>query len=295
MPPPGALMDASPTSIPPPSEQSGCYPNAAALAADPWIEQASGRQYWNEQGRRFSRSFFGAPTTSLYLEEEQQLLMRYPGRLTGKKLLKLDLWNEAQNTELLFWAAQAGAECYGIDIAETTATKGRARSRALGVPIRIVIGDILRLPFPDDSFDCLYTMGTLEHVPRADLAMAEVARVVKPGGVAIVGVPNKRDPFLFAVASRALQAVGAYPYGYERWYTNGELRTQLEAHGLRVVHHDGILLLPWFLRFLDLYLWLHRPWACRLTDLMLQPFRALSRIRGLVRRFGYLTVCVAQK
>jgi SAM-dependent methyltransferase len=222
-------------------------------------------------------------------------MRRHLGSLAGKRLLKLDLWNEAQNTELLFWAAREGATCYGIDIADTTSRKGRDRGRALGVPIRVIVGDILALPFPDDSFDCLYTMGTLEHVPGAERVMAEVARVVKPGGVAIVGVPNKLDPFLFAIASRVLQAFRCYPYGYERWFTNGELGRALQAQGLRVIQRDGILFFPWFLRFLDLYLWLHRPAACRLTGLLLEPFRALRHFRGLVRRFGYLTVCVAQK
>ena len=96
-------------------------------------QPASGRCYWNQQGRRFARSFFGAPTTRLYLEEEQRLLRRHFGDLWGKKLLKLDLWNEAQNTEILFWAAREGAACYGIDVAETTARKVHIRSRVLGL------------------------------------------------------------------------------------------------------------------------------------------------------------------
>jgi SAM-dependent methyltransferase len=260
-----------------------------------WSRAATGRRFWNDQGRRYARSFFGAPTTRLYLEEEQGLLRRHLGTLQGLRLLKLDLWNEAQNTEILLWAAREGATCYGIDIAETTAQKARARGCALGVPIRISIADVAALPFVADTFDCVYTMGTLEHIPEVDRAFAEIARVVKPGGVAIVGVPNRRDPFLFWPVSRAMQAIGHYPYGYERWYTNGELRRRLEAHGLRVDQEDGILFLPWFLRIPDLYLWLHFPSACRLTELLARPFRRLARLRGLVRRFGYLTVCVARK
>jgi SAM-dependent methyltransferase len=256
---------------------------------------ATGRRYWNEQGRRFARSFFGAPTTRLYLEEEQGLLRRHLGTLAGRRLLKLDLWNEAQNTEILFWAAREGAACYGIDVADTTARKARARGGALGLPIHVAVADAAALPFAADAFDCVYTMGTLEHLPEADRAVAEIVRVVKPGGVAIVGVPNRRDPFLFWLASRALQAIDRYPYGYERWYTNGELGGQLRAHGLRVDQADGILFLPWLLRISDLYLWLHRPAACRLTELLVRPFRRLARLRGLVRRFGYLTVCVARK
>jgi SAM-dependent methyltransferase len=276
-----------------PPERPGA-PSAGARARS-WWAGASGRDFWNEQGDRFRRSFFGAPTTAFYLDEEKRLFARHFGQLQGKKLLKLDLWNEAQNTEVLFWAAREGASCYSIDIADTTARKARARSQALDIPIRIAVADAAKLPFPNEFFDFVYTMGTLEHLPRPEAAFSELTRVLKTGATAIVGVPNRRDPFLFSATSRLLQACNCYPYGYETWYTNSELGDRLEASGLRVVQREAILFLPWMLRFLDLYLWLNFPPACRLTRLLLQPFRALSRVPGLARRFGYLTVCAARK
>src|SRR3990172_502042 len=185
------------------------------ISSQPCWQPDSGRQFWNERGGSFARSFFGSPTTNLYLKDEQRLFQRYFGELQGKKLLKLDLWNEAQNTEILFWSAEQGAECYGIDIAETTALKALTRSRVLAIPVRITVGDVSAIPFPDNTFDCLYTMGTLEHLPEAEAAFAEIARVLKPDGVAVIGVPNKNDPFLFSIASRFLQSLKKYPYGHE--------------------------------------------------------------------------------
>jgi SAM-dependent methyltransferase len=46
----------------------------------------------------------------------------------------------------------------------------------------------------------------------------EMARVLKPGGRAIVGVPNRHDPFLRPLFATALQAIGLYGYGYEKSY-----------------------------------------------------------------------------
>ncbi len=264
-------------------------------SSPPWSMSANGRHYWHSQGLRFDRSFFGAPTTQLYLAEEQRLFQRYLAPLQGKRILKLDLWNEAQNTEVLFWAAAQGADCCGVDIAESTVRKAQTRGRNLEHSISVTVGDILSLPFQSGSFDCVYSMGTIEHLPDPAAAVAELARVLRRGGLAIVGVPNKIDPFLFPLGSAALQAVGLYPYGYERPYTNGDLRSLLEAHGLRSLHRDGILFLPWFLRMVDLVLWLKWPPASGVTGLLTQPFRLLCRIRPLVQRFGYLTVCVAEK
>jgi SAM-dependent methyltransferase len=41
-----------------------------------------------------------------------------------------------------------------------------------------------RLPFPDDTFRFIFTVASLEHIPRADLAFDEIHRVLKPGGIA---------------------------------------------------------------------------------------------------------------
>lgn len=265
------------------------------ISHGPRCNTATGRKFWNKQAYRFTRSFYGAPTTNLYFEEEKRLFRRYFPDIKGRKLLKLDLWNEAQNTQILFWAARQGGECYAVDIAEATAQKARDRSLEAMVSIQIAIGDVSYLPFSNDSFDYLYTMGTLEHIPDPSTAFDEIARVLKPGGVAIVGVPNIYDPFLFSIASRILQSLGKYPYGYERWFTNRQLKCFLENAGLRTPQQDGILFLPWFLRFLDAYLWQKHPWGCRITSLFVKPFRLLTRIQWLSRKCGYLTICVAEK
>ena len=62
-----------------------------------------------------------------------------------------------------------------------------------------------------------------------------------------------------------------------------------------MIHRDGILFLPWFLRFLDLYFWLNLPWLSRLTGVLVEPFRKLSRSFRFFRKFGYLTICIVQK
>jgi SAM-dependent methyltransferase len=258
-------------------------------------DKSLGRRYWNRQGNRFQRSFFGAKSTLFYLEEEQRLCNGSFRGMENKKLLKLDAWNEAQNTEVLFWAARQGAECYAVDIAESTALKAQDRSRALDTPIRIAVADILDLPFPDGAFDYLYSVGTIEHTPHQDRALSEISRVLAKGGIAIIGVPNKMDPFLFYWGSRTMQRLGLYPYGYEKWYTNDQLARRLESNGLKVINRDSILFLPWFLRFLDLFFWLNAPGLSRVTGLIVEPFRRLSQSVGLFRKLGYLTVCVVQK
>ena len=42
-------------------------------------------------------------------------------------------------------------------------------------------GDVRDLPFANDSFDAIYSMGTIEHFAETERAVAEMARVLKPG------------------------------------------------------------------------------------------------------------------
>lgn len=51
--------------------------------------------------------------------------------------------------------------------------------------------DAQRLEFEDASFDAVYSFHALEHIPDPRLAVREMRRILKPGGVFVVGTPNK--------------------------------------------------------------------------------------------------------
>ncbi|WP_287963035.1 class I SAM-dependent methyltransferase [Alcanivorax sp.] len=56
--------------------------------------------------------------------------------------------------------------------------------------IRVCLGDGGLLPFPDHCFDTVVSMEVLEHVPDMSAVMAEVHRVLRPGGNWVISVPN---------------------------------------------------------------------------------------------------------
>lgn len=55
---------------------------------------------------------------------------------------------------------------------------------------RAEVGDALRLPYADDSFDVVLMSEILEHIPSDAAAIAEMVRILRPGGVAAVTVPR---------------------------------------------------------------------------------------------------------
>jgi SAM-dependent methyltransferase len=122
-----------------------------------------------------------------------------------------------------------------------------------------------------------------------------MARVLRPGGRAIVGVPNRHDPFLRPLVAAALQALGLYAYGHERSFSRRALREMLERAGFTVVAETAILFIPGCLRMADLacHSWC-RPLAA-VTGALVWPFAFLDRHLPKVRRHGYLLATVAIK
>ena len=78
----------------------------------------------------------------------------------------------------------------------------RAMARREGVEAALVRGDIRRLPFAEGSIDVLVCLSVLEHVAELDKAAAEMRRVLRPGGVAVLGYP--RVDRLMAMLFRAI-------------------------------------------------------------------------------------------
>ena len=53
-----------------------------------------------------------------------------------------------------------------------------------------LVADIQAIPYPDNYFDTVISLETLEHVPDPDKGLAELIRVVKPGGKIVITTPN---------------------------------------------------------------------------------------------------------
>lgn len=250
------------------------------------------RRFWAHVGATFP-DLGGAASTDYYAENERRLFTDHIAPLDGLRILKTDLWDEARNTRILAWAAERGARAYGIDISEPTARQAR-QAFASGA-LRCTVSDVRDLPFRDDSFDAIYSMGTIEHFAETERAVAEITRVLKPRGRAIIGVPNRHDPFLRPLLASGLQAAGLYAYGDEKSYTRRALREMLQRAGLTVVAETAILFIPGWLRMLDLtcHAWC-RPLA-KLTAACVWPLILLDRHVPAVRRHGYLLATVVTK
>jgi SAM-dependent methyltransferase len=162
----------------------------------------------------------------------------------------------AGNGYVLSRYARAGAEVVGVDLTAAGTGLCRRRFALQGLRGCFVQGSGESLPFRDQSFDCVCSMGVIHHTPDPEAVLAECRRVLVPGGRLILMVYH-RDSLLYQLRFRAFALLlrrsrqrlvnavdgAANPLG--RVYSRSELRRLLG--GFSDVELSVGLLQPWML------------------------------------------------
>lgn len=274
--------------LPPPGSRSGSAPAAPGES----LRRYQG--FWDRVGADFP-DLGGAASTAHYREGEERLLSRAFPELAGTAIFKTDLWDEARNTRILQWAAARGARSHGIDISTPTLLMARHEFAERRLRLAAVVADVRAIPFRAGAFDAVYSMGTIEHFAETEVALAEIARVVRPGGRAVIGVPNRHDPFLRPLMVAVLYRLGLYGYGLEKSYSRTALRRMCERAGFRHLDDGGLLFIPGWLRMLDLACWAWARPLAQLTALAVRPFAWLERRWPRLARHGYLIAAIVER
>lgn len=103
-------------------------------------------------------------------------------QMAGKRVLEIGFGPGYDTLKFL----QAGATYTGIDITPENVERTKQHLKFFGHDPDVQQGDAENLPFPDASFDVVYSNGVLHHVPDMERAFREAWRVLKPGGELIV-------------------------------------------------------------------------------------------------------------
>lgn len=155
-----------------------------------------------------------------------------------------------------FEAARRGARVVALDtdrgelasvsaMFAAMAQAGEIPDWARGVALA---GDATAMPFPDGAFDVVIASEVLEHIRHDQQAMNEIARVLRPGGVAAVTVPSWLPE---RICWRLSEDYHNTPGGHVRIFTRRELALKLARSGLNVTggHRAHALHSPyWWLK-----------------------------------------------
>jgi ubiquinone/menaquinone biosynthesis C-methylase UbiE len=107
---------------------------------------------------------------------------------SGKKVLEIGLGQGADSEQII----RRGAHWSGLDLTPASAARVRERMRLRNLAYDdLKVGSVLNIPYPDNSFDIVYSFGVLLCVPDIHQAQAEIARVLRPGGMLVMMVYAK--------------------------------------------------------------------------------------------------------
>jgi ubiquinone/menaquinone biosynthesis C-methylase UbiE len=110
---------------------------------------------------------------------------------TGKRVLEIGCGAGIDSAEF----ARNGAIVTSTDFTERSVQAAKELLAEANLPVNVVQADATNLQFEDNSFDCVYSFGVLHHIPDVEKALAEIKRVLKPGGQVMAMLYN-RDSLL---------------------------------------------------------------------------------------------------
>src|SRR6266536_4111527 len=150
--------------------------------------KAEVRQFWNQQScdtqvasaPKFSRAYFEEIERFRYFDQPFIHSFAQFSRYHGKRVVEVGF---GAGTDFIGWL-RAGARPSGIDLTQEALDSLRQRIAVyrLPEPETIQVGDAENLPFDSNQFDLGYSFGVLHHTPNTEKAVAELIRVVRPGG-----------------------------------------------------------------------------------------------------------------
>jgi ubiquinone/menaquinone biosynthesis C-methylase UbiE len=207
----------------------------------------------------------------------------------GQRVLDLGC---GEGRHVIAACALDGVDAVGLDLSLddlATARERMAEFRADSpedAPLfALLAGDALRLPFSDASFDAVICSEVLEHIPDYRAAIAEIHRVLKPGGRFCASVPRAWCERICWALSRDYHQVAG---GHLRIFDAQKLCTDIETQGFDAYFQHGAHALHTIYWWLQCLLWnsRERSWLIRqyhrflVWDMMDRPAltRALERL-----------------
>jgi ubiquinone/menaquinone biosynthesis C-methylase UbiE len=157
-----------------------------AAAIEPWLAHMTWRKDFDEWRKR-----------RIWQEECQQANMKdlaqaLGANVEGKSMLDLGAGMGGLSVAVLLEYGEKGLRLQSMDYNPDYCHIARLRARRYGLNLPIAVAAGEHLPYPDATFDLITCLDVLEHVASTDEVLREMRRVLKPGGIVLTTIPNRR-------------------------------------------------------------------------------------------------------
>ncbi|RMF44668.1 MAG: class I SAM-dependent methyltransferase [Anaerolineae bacterium] len=180
---------------------------------------------------------------------------RFPQQIRGARILEIG----CAYGYYLKALHEAGNEVFGLDISSYAIQRAREEFLPQRAEHLVCQSADEPYPFPDAHFDFIYSLDTIEHLPRPEVMLAECARTLRPGGVLYVVTPNKKsDVWVRPLYGPDRDASHINIRTAEGWLP--EYRRYFEQVQVEYVNFESITAPRWYLRLLAWSVsWVHKP------------------------------------
>lgn len=128
--------------------------------------------------------FYHIPVISYFFLHRLQMALDLMGKKTFESILEIGFGSGVLLPELSLRTKRL----YGVDLHDSIDIVEEMLNNE-NIAASVTKGDVLHLPYQDESFECVVSIATLEHIKEIDTALCEIKRVLKKGGIAVLGFP----------------------------------------------------------------------------------------------------------
>ncbi len=180
-------------------------------------------------------AWYTTPLGAFVNIREKEVLFRLADVQPGERALDVGCGTGDYTLAL----ARQGVQAIGIDLAPAMLAVATRKAKAIGLPVEYLWGTAETLPFPAESFNLVVSVTTLEFVNSPPAVVAEMMRVLRPGGRLVVGVLNAWS--LWAWVYRRQKGT---VYVYAHFFNPPELIRLLQSYG-PVAWQSCMVIPPW--------------------------------------------------
>jgi 2-polyprenyl-6-hydroxyphenyl methylase/3-demethylubiquinone-9 3-methyltransferase len=202
------------------------------------IYELSAEDWWNDRDGPMAPLHWMTPVRFAYFA-------RAAGPLAGRDVLDLGCGGGLLAERF----AAAGARVVGVDPLAACCRAAEAHARASALPIRYLRMGGERLGLADGSFDVVVAADVLEHVNDLPRVIAEVGRVLRPGGTFVFDTINRTwlaRLVLVWLGERVLKVVPCGTHDPARFIRPAELKARLAAAGMQLRQTRGLGPVGWW-------------------------------------------------
>jgi SAM-dependent methyltransferase len=178
------------------------------------------------------------------LEANLRFLEQADVPLTGRRVLEI---GSGAGT-LLHELCARGVVAVGLEVNADRIAEAIARYGPLQIPQ--IAG--VTLPFADETFDVVLSFDVFEHIADSDAHLAEVRRVLKPGGWYLLQTPNKWSNTVFETIR--WRSFTGWRADHCALHTSGQLERRFRRHGFETQFADVPVVTPFFRQKVRRYL-----------------------------------------